>query len=192
MYSSEDQKTIEILVERLGGIETVRRLLSDELVVTVTIKWKTWRKIKLGTGPKNANEFRQALSNISDWANDIIGRPGFIVSPIETEYIELVNVSAAELGFKDGATRADIYRRAQELGLDICPNEVGPQLRLQYRDQPNNERLLVAMEPVADAGGHPSIFNVRCDSDKKVLDADYGQPDYSWPARRRWIFQRRK
>ena len=103
-----------------------------------------WKTIKLGTGLKTADDFRQALKasgfEIGNWANDILGKPAFTAAAKETE-VELVRVSVAERGFKNGATRKDIYQRAQELGLELCPNEVGPQLRLQYKDQPYNEWL---------------------------------------------------
>jgi len=48
---------------------------------------------------------------------------------------------------------ADIYRSARELGLELCPPEAGPQLRLEYLNQPIVEFLHVAMPPVATYGG---------------------------------------
>ena len=132
---------VEAIVNKLGGMDGVQRFLRGELVIKPTeCTFKTWKTIKLGTGLKTADDFRKALKkadcNISDWANDIIGKSAFSVSPEEVD-AELVVVSVAELGFKNGATCADIYKRAEELGLALCPNEVGPQLRLQYKDQPN-------------------------------------------------------
>jgi len=40
--------------------------------------------------------------------------------------IDLVVVSVAELGFPREASRAAIFARAEELGLQLCPPEVGP------------------------------------------------------------------
>ena len=153
-------------------------------------------KIKLGTGTKDADGFRKALKkadcNIGDWGNDILGKPAFTVAPQETE-VELVVVSVAELGFNEGATRADIYKRANELGLDLCPNEVGPQLRLQYKDQPKDEWLLIAMEPITDSDGDLGVFGVRRDGDgAQWLHAYYGLPGSFWLADYRWVFVRRK
>ena len=115
-----------------------------------------WKTIKLGTGLKTADDFRQALKasgfEIGNWANEILGKPAFTAAAKETE-VELVRVSVAERGFKNGATRKDIYQRAQELGLELCPNEVGPQLRLQYKDQQYNEGFASWSQSLRLGGG---------------------------------------
>jgi hypothetical protein len=63
--------------------------------------------------------------------------------------VELALLSAAKLGMEPQAALSDLYRRAKEAGLELCPAEVGPQLRLDYRNQPGGEALNIAMEPVA-------------------------------------------
>src|SRR3989344_4293612 len=125
---------MEAIINKLGGMDGVRRFLSGETVVKVFKQtlptFHVWKTIKLGTGLKTADDFRQALKQagreIGQWANDILGKPAFIASETETE-VDLVNVSVAELGFEQGATRKNIYDEAIELGLELCPNEVGPQ-----------------------------------------------------------------
>jgi hypothetical protein len=86
-------------------------------------------------------------------ANEIIGRPAFALSRTRTE-VDLVVLSVSELGFgKEGASLKDIYARAQTLGFTLCPPEVGPQLRLQYLEQPPGEVVHIAMEPIAKYDG---------------------------------------
>jgi hypothetical protein len=86
-------------------------------------------------------------------ANEIIGRPAFGLSRTRTE-VDLVVLSVFELGFgKQGASLKDIYARAKSLGFALCPPEVGPQLRLQYLEQPPGEVLHIAMEPIAKYDG---------------------------------------
>lgn len=187
---------VEALVNKLGGMEGVQRFLSGELLVSATAKvWKTWKTIQLGTGLQTADDFRKAVKlagmKIGDWANDILGKPAFTATTSETE-VELVVASVAELGFKDGATRKDIYVRAQELGLDLCPPEVGPQLRLQYTDQPKGEWLVIAMEPITDSDGNLSLFFVERDDDVRWLYALSGSPDHFWHGSSRFVFLRRK
>ena len=87
----------------------------------------------------------------------------------------------------------DTYARAKELGLELCPNEVGPQLRLQYKDQPKGEFLLIAMEPIIGVGGDLSVFDVEHRNDDRLwLNANLGHPGLAWGGIDRWVFLRRK
>ncbi len=156
---------------------------------------KVFKTIKLGTGLKTADDFRKALVNgcyhISVLATTILDRPEFTVATQETE-IDLVAISVAELGFKEGAKRQDIYERTQELGLALCPAEVGPQLRLQYKDQPKGEWFIIAMKPITHSDGSLYVFRVGHDDVGLWLRSSYGNPDNFWHADSRWVFLRRK
>lgn len=55
----------------------------------------------------------------------------------DTKYsLHTVELTVVALGFPDGATTVQIFTRARELGLELCPLELGPHLRLEYLDQP--------------------------------------------------------
>lgn len=189
---------IEAVLNKLGGIEGVMDFLSGKTIVKVPSDEKTlfnvWKTIKLGNY-KNADEFRKALKKngfkTGDWANDILDKPAFTVAGAEEE-IQLVNVSVADLGFKNGATYKGICAKAKELGLELCPNEVGPQLRLQYKDQPKGEHLCIAMEPITDSDGDLHIFNVGRDDDGLWLRGSYGYSVDFWSASHRFVFRLRK
>ena len=184
-WSQNGEKMQQAFLEALG----------DSAETEAVPEFKVWKTIKLGTGLKAADGFRQALKEggfkIGDGANDILGQPAFTAAAEETE-IDLVKVSVAELGFKDGAHRKDVYKRALELGLELCPAEVGPQLRLQYKDQPNGEWLLIAMEPIADSDGDPYVFPVVHVRAGFWLHADHGHPGSFWRGCHFWVFLRRK
>ena len=162
--------------------------------VVMANNFQIWKTIKLGTC-SSADVLSQALQvgdfRIGDRGKDILGKPAFKVSPKETS-IELVNISVAELGFKDGATRKDIYERAISLGLELCPNEVGPQLRLQYKDQPGGEWLRIAMEPIAGSNGDLYVFDVALIDGGLWVFGYYGNPGSFWYGLNRWVFARRK
>jgi len=49
--------------------------------------------------------------------------------------VTTVELTVRDIGFLQGATIAEIYARAEALGLGLCPLELGPHLRLQYLDQ---------------------------------------------------------
>jgi len=159
------------------------------------LSWKVWKTIQIGTGLKTADEFRQTLKDggfkISDWANDIMGKPGFSISSEKIE-LDLVVVSVADLGFPDGAKLDQIYKRAKSLGLALCPPEVGPQLRLQYKDQPKGEWLRVAMEPIIDSVGDPFVFFVVHVDGVLLLNTYYDISGSVWSPGYRWVFVLRK
>ena len=159
------------------------------------IDLKIFKTINLGTGLKTADDFRKSLrdsgNKVSSGANGILGNSAFTVA-VKKIKIDLAIKSVDELGFKDGATRQRIYGRANELGLDLCPAEVGPQLRLQYKDQPEEEHLIVAMNPIADSGGALLLFRVERYASGLWLSSYSFSPGLIWYADLRFVFARRK
>lgn len=141
------------------------------------IKQKT---IKLGTELKTKDDFLKAIESqggqTSYWAKQIMSKPEFSAS--EEEFNEnLVILSVKALGFPDSATVKEIFERAKELGLELCPPETGPQLRLQYPEQSVGEWCLIGMNPITGSGGNPKLFDVRRGDDEPWLNASNGRPD---------------
>jgi hypothetical protein len=122
-----------------------------------------WRSIQVGTfANKGAlyGALEDADCGIGDTAEEILVAPGFALSHTTTK-LDLVAVSVAELGMtRETISLKDIYARAQKLGFVLPAAEVGPQLRLQYFDQPIGEFLNIAMAPVKMRSGEFSIFDV--------------------------------
>lgn len=152
-----------------------------------------WKSVKLGTHADN-KALRQAMLDagfrISDWASDILKKTAVATEPDEAN---LVIVTVAELGFPSGATRDQIYDKAISMGFELCPAEVGPQLRLQYPadEQPMNEWLLVAMEPIKGSDGNLRVFSVGRHGGGAWLLSHYARPDDVWSASPRWLFRRK-
>ncbi|MBU0648581.1 hypothetical protein KJ969_00520 [Patescibacteria group bacterium] len=193
-YTSDDVTKLRSSQEILGrALDALHG--RAKIVPADPSEFPVFKTIKLGTGPKTGDELFAALKGasceVSEFATDMLGKNGFAVASEQTE-VELVVASVGELGFPKGATRREIYERAKELGLELCPPEVGPQLRLQYPDQPNGEWLLIAMEPIADSDGDPSVFRVGHDDGGRWLYGGYGDPGRRWGAGSRWVFVRRK
>ena len=44
------------------------------------------------------------------------------------------------------------------MGLELCPAEVGPGLRLAYENQPLGERLIIATKPFTNSGNDLDLF----------------------------------
>jgi hypothetical protein len=126
---------------------------------------------------------------ISDYAKDILYK-----TPFSTEKIayNLVSFSVAQLGFPGRATLSQIYAKAQELGLELCPAEVGPLLRLQYTNQPGDQYLRIAMQPMAYRGRLPALFRVNRDSSSSWLRNDFGLLVGEWDGGFQFVFLSRK
>ena len=121
---------------------------------------QVWQTITLGAY-KGVDAYRDAMDSagikMRDSASEILGQPAFPYARVKTE-VELALVSASELGVETESSLSDVYKRAKQIGLELCPAEVGPQLRLHYRNQPLGEPLNIAMEPIASSGGDPTIL----------------------------------
>lgn len=179
----------------MGTGEGLRAFLSGELVVRPAERiWKTWKTIKLGTF-KNVDEIRWALKtggcSTSRIANLTLNK--ITVSKIKQD-VELVEVSNEELGLRSGAYYADTCKCAFKLGLEYCPAELGPQLCLQYKDQPKGTFVIVAMEAIADAAGNLFIFDVERSDDGRQYFSIFNVSEnrHFFGSNARFVFLRRK
>lgn len=92
------------------------------------------------------------------------------------EEAKLIRLRVEDLVFPSGATTDQIFTRAQELGLELCPPEVGPQFRLQYVNQPMNEYVYVGMKQISDSDGNPRVFYVARDDGGSWLSSPWTGP----------------
>jgi hypothetical protein len=87
-------------------------------------------------------------------------------------------------------TLAAVYARARQLGFELAAAEVGPQLRLQYMDQPMGEFLIVGMEPIKTWSGEPIILNVANGGAGLILIRQDGRAGAEISATSRFVFVR--
>jgi hypothetical protein len=177
-----DPRTFEMLPK---GIEHVYTKFPSERI--------KFRKVELGTGIKNGVAFEEKFIpegyKTTSSAKDMLRSSDFKVLAEGFE-ADLVEVSVRSLGF-DRYTRYDaICARAKELGLELAPAEVGPQLRLQYKDQPMDEWLIVGMNAISGAGGNPRVFSVGRDGYGLWLNDFDGRPSDGWDPGNRFVFLR--
>jgi len=164
---------------------------SSRLSVNKPAHFQIWRKITLGTY-KDVDAYRDALDSarvkIGLSADEILGRPAFPYAKMKTD-VELAVFSAAELGVEsDKSSLSDVYERARQAGLELCPAEVGPQLRLDYRNQPLGEALDIAMEPVATYSGDPTILTLANWGTGLMLIGRNGRPQSTVNRISRFVF----
>jgi hypothetical protein len=149
-----------------------------------------WKTVTIGIW-RNANSYRDALDvagmKIGDSADEIIGRPAFRYEQTERS-IELVRVSLNDLGLAQGVSLAEVYRRAAQAGLELCPPELAIALRLSYRDQPLGEFLNVAMEPVATYRRALTTLTLGNAGTGLLLIGGDGRPDFKVHGSWRFVF----
>jgi len=145
-----------------------------------TLAFAVWKTIKLGTGLTTADDFCSAFKaanlSVGNGAIDALKSQEFRIAA-ELLEVDLVLISAQELGFEESTDLRTVYVRAKERGLGLCPAEVGPQLYLQYSDQPEGELLYVAMNQIFDSSDVPVVFHIENLDYGRYLHADYGDPD---------------
>jgi hypothetical protein len=103
--------------------------------------------------------------------------------------VELILVSVADLGIESESFLADVYNRARQIGLELCPAEVGPQLRLDYRNQPLGEVLHIAMQPITTYSEEPTILALAnfAPSGLLLVGSD-GRSEFMVPSTFRFVF----
>ena len=152
-----------------------------------------WKTITLGAY-REPNAVRSTLDHspcpigLGDSVDEAIGRPAFPFTKTKLE-LDLVVISVADLGFpRRRRIYPDIYKRASAIGLEFCPADLGPALRLIYLDQPRGEFLHIAMRPVALYNGELVDFTLGNDGNRLLLVGGDGRPELVLPGTVRFIF----
>ncbi len=144
---------------------------------------------------KSGSEYqKQILENGHEFYGEVehLLKTKEFVTSLKSEQLKLIKLSVAVLGFPNGATFAEIISKANELGLDLCPPEVGPAYRLQYNDQPVNEYVGIGMTPITGADGSPHVFYVGRREFGSYLYTSWADPTGRWDANRFLVFCIRK
>jgi hypothetical protein len=143
-------------------------------------------------GGKTAGEYTTALMEkhiqISNYATQLLESPDFVTLP-SGERAALVRLTVGDLGFTSGATTDEIYQKAQEWGLELCPPEVGPALRLAYS---GSDWVRIAMKQISDRDGGPGVFYLSRSDGGPWLNTSHARPDSRWDSYNSFVFRTRK
>lgn len=139
-------------------------------------------------------ELAQNNIRVDVGAKSMMEGPYFTTSP-DPQQIDLVRLHVADLGLgKRYSGPNEIYRRAQDLGLELCPAEVGPQYCLQKKNQPFKGELLIGMKPILASRHHPHvlfqthIFLLEHHPDALFLYDEYWRPSARLPSSYEFVF----
>jgi hypothetical protein len=175
------------------GLKSILSVGRPQIPVRSAVDVAAWKTITVGTFA-DLSALDDALDAagcaVGDKAGEVLARPAFTLSASKTN-VELFAVSAAELGFQtDTASLADIYARAKQVGFGLAAAEIGPQLRLQYFDQPIGEFLIIGMEPIRTWKGEPAILSVANGGAGLILISQDGSADAQVSVTSRFLFVR--
>lgn len=105
------------------------------------------------------------------------------------EKIITIRLTVGDLGFTEMPTTDEIYARAEELGLELCPAESGPHQRLIDLEQPFEDQYVIAMKQMAPRGGIPVVFNLFHSGWGLWLGYSIASPDRKWRLDSRFVFR---
>lgn len=169
-------------------------------------------KSELEIGGKSVQELINLMHDkniqIDPYAQDMLDNPDFTAQDIP-ENLELIKLNLRSLGFEHNPTTAEIIGTKEdkdkqgnpvpftsgkmtELGLNLCPAEVGPHQRLKDLEQPVGDWYRIAMKPFADRNGYPYVFNLARNGSGLWLYSYWAGPDYGWYLDRKLVFCLRK
>jgi len=131
---------LDKLCEKLG--------LSPEKIKTYDIR------IGAKTKDQLTKEMKEKHIYIDTWAQALLDSEDFVTAK-NPKTLKLVRISLKDLGFSTIANTEQIYKKAQELDLELCPPEVGPNLRLQ-----TESKMSIGMYPIASLGREPHVLKL--------------------------------
>jgi hypothetical protein len=161
------------------GVMTIGQMSKAELIKEL--------EVSAELGNKDENKIY-----ISDDAKFLYNNSAFEVLK-KPEEINLIRLTVKDLGFTKSATNGQIYQRAAELGLELCPPEVGLYLQLNFskafkREQPINDCPRVAMKQIFDSDRR-QIFNLhRNDNGRRSLHCFWVEPATEWDHWNEFVF----
>ncbi|MCC6639265.1 hypothetical protein IT409_01755, partial [Candidatus Falkowbacteria bacterium] len=107
----------------------------------------------------------------------------------QNQVLKIIELSVEDLGFSEKAFAAKVFERAVELGLQLCPAEIGPELRIKYQNQKEGEDVYVGMMPIRIGYGQDAlVFSVDRRHQKSLLSIGYFSFDFRWHMNHRVVF----
>ncbi len=122
-----------------------------------------WKTITLAGSLKAGPDGKPLESDgiqFSERTQRILGQ---LVATAKETKLNLVKLTASDMGFSHSQTYSGVCAKALEMGLALCPPEVGPYLRTQYKNQPSGEYLVLGMTPIRSFDGFQCVFAVSRD-----------------------------
>jgi len=147
--------------------------------------WSVWRTVAIGLrdSPEDLlTLLDESKCYLTEKTRDLVTKIK-MVQP-STRMLKLVRVNIVELGLSGRTPYPVICEKALTFGLKLCPQEAGPSLWLQYKDQPEQESIKIASEPIKstfdeqpddeESRRHMSVFELYNDGNGRWLTNSVG------------------
>ena len=132
-------------------------------------------------------DLRKAGVDLTTHAKDMIANPDFVPLP-QPEVIDTIRLKIKDLGFTEKPSTNQLYGRAREFGLGLCPPDVGLYYKLQ--NQAHDEGVsFVAMKEIRDSNRTPNVFAIEDDGGVVVLYGTSAKGRERWNTDSSFIFQ---
>ena len=164
------------------------------------------REVVIGSMTKEqlVQALEQHSIRLNPLAERLLASELFTVSNREKR-LSTVEATVGELGFAHGATLIEIYEKAIMMGWDVCPIELGPYMRLQYRDQPEGfldkpvtknrapyGSLTIASQIVSEDDDFPKGFYLRKIDGVLWLRGYRSSLDFLWSPEDSFVFLKKE
>jgi len=168
------QEVFHFLLDKIGSFEEIEKRMDDLIIGGLSAE-----KIKAELSKRNIS--------VDDQSMQMLNSPNFITLPKPTD-IQTIRLNVTELGFSEDPTTDQVYNKALELGLQLCPGEAGPRRRLTEIDETGKwckqppSFLNIAMSQIDDRYGEPHIFSLVHIPE---LGASWAKKDTRWSTGKR-------
>ncbi|MCX6808813.1 MAG: hypothetical protein NTW50_04065 [Candidatus Berkelbacteria bacterium] len=145
LISKLGPETYNFLVEKVGGDEEL-----EDRISPLTIGGDTAEELQ---GKLEATDHHEYIKKpIDEYAQGMLHEmyqteefQRLVQNP---ENLQTIRLKVRELGFTSNPTTDQVYARAYELGLQLCPAEAGPYKFLADAEKPINFHLNIAMQQI--------------------------------------------
>ncbi len=154
-----------------------------------TSVFPVWKRVRLETRNGFLADFAQAGVRVGGCMKSVLEEHKPLVFGAE-QGVDLSVVDLSQLGFKEGVNLADITKVADGFGLGLCSVAIGPCLRLQYTDQPDDESVKMIVKPSFESTPIELLFHVFRERDVLWIVGCRTCPRRLWLPTDRFVFVR--
>lgn len=164
--------------------------------------WPQPLKVTVGGASRGelAERLRRQGVSLNAHAETLLAGPAF--DERAGDVMHVVDRTVAELGLPDGGTLRDVFDAAGVVGLELCPADAAPYLRLAWTLQANSTDSLLSMGgspqgavkvasvPLSDDAEYPKGFYLRVVDGVPWLRGYRCDDEYRFAADDRFAFRR--